>query len=294
MAHYSIKDLEKLTGIKAHTLRIWEKRYDLLEPKRTITNIRSYDDEDLKKILNVALLNRNGIKISRIAEFDDAEIADKISELSVQNPDIANQIDKLVISMIELDEKKFSKVISKAAHQLGFEDTVLRLIYPFFEKVGVLWQTGVINPAQEHFVSNLIRQKLIAAIDKLAVNENPDAKSFIIYLPEGEMHEISLLFFYYLAKKRGQTVVYLGQSVPFNDIVTVALIKPCDYLLTAFSSTFSGIDINAYLENLLQSFPKQNILFSSFDYENMPSRFPDNVTRINNAFHFVDIIGGIV
>jgi DNA-binding transcriptional MerR regulator len=290
MAHYSIKDLEKLTGIKAHTLRIWEKRYNLLEPKRTTTNIRFYDDDDLKRILNVALLNRNGIKISRIAELDEAEISDKISELSVQHPDIANQVDILVMSMIELDEKKFNKVINKSTHQLGFEDTILRLIYPFFEKIGVLWQTGVVNPAQEHFVSNLIRQKLIAAIDKLTENENPDAKRFIMYLPEGELHEINLLFYYYLAKKRGQTVVYLGQSVPFNDLAAVAHIKPCDYILTAFSSSFSGIDINDYLGNLSRSFPDQIIFFSTFNFENMPVRFPDNVTRVKNAFHFVEII----
>jgi MerR family transcriptional regulator, light-induced transcriptional regulator len=294
MAHYSIKDLEKLTGIKAHTLRIWEKRYNLLEPKRTTTNIRFYDDEDLKRILNVALLNRNGIKISRIAELDEVEISDKISDLSIQHPDISNQIDNLVMSMIELDEKKFNKILHKSTFQLGFEDTVLHLIYPFFEKIGVLWQTGVVNPAQEHFVSNLIRQKLVAAIEKLNESENPEAKKFIMYLPEGEMHEISLLFYYYLAKKRGQTVIYLGQSVPFNDLATVAHIKPFDYIFTTFSSTFSGIDINEYLGKLSQTFPNQNIFFSSFDYENMPSLFPDNVTRVKNAFHFVEIIGEIV
>ena len=293
MAHYSIKDLEKLTGIKAHTLRIWEKRYNLLEPKRTTTNIRFYDDEDLKRILNVALLNRNGIKISRIAELNKGEISEKISDLARNHPDTENQIDNLVMSMIDLDEKKFGKVLSRSTQLRGFEDTVLHLIYPFFEKVGVLWQTGVVNPAQEHFVTNLIRQKLISAIDRLTENDQPGARRFIMFLPEGELHEISLLFYYYLAKKRGQKVVYLGQSVPFKDLSAVVHIKPCDYILTSFSSTFSGININEYLGRLSETFKQQSIFFTSFDYENMSRRFPANVTRIKNAFHFEEIISKI-
>jgi methanogenic corrinoid protein MtbC1 len=172
----------------------------------------------------------------------------------------------------------------------GFEETVLHLIYPFFEKIGILWQTGVVNPAQEHFVSNLIRQKLIVAIDKLVENEKPDAQRFIMYLPEGELHEISLLFYYYLAKKKGQKVVYLGQSVPFNDLSSVAQIKPCDYILTSFSSGFNGIDINEYLKLLSHTFPNQKIFFSAFDFEKMIRRFPENVQRIKNAIHFAEII----
>jgi DNA-binding transcriptional MerR regulator len=290
MAHYSIKDLEKLSGIKAHTLRIWEKRYNLLEPKRTTTNIRFYDDEDLKRILNVALLNRNGIKISHIADLNDIEISGKISDLARSHPETANQIDNLVMSMIELDEKKFEKVLAKYTQLYGFEETILHLIYPFFEKIGILWQTGVVNPAQEHFVSNLIRQKLIAAIDKLPDTENRESQRFIMYLPEGELHEISLLFYYFLAKKRGQNVVYLGQSVPFKDLTTVANIKHCDFLLTSFSSSFNGIDINEYLLHLSQTFPKQKIFFSTFDFESITKAIPENVIRLKNAFHFVEIV----
>lgn len=293
MAHYSIKDLEQLSGIKAHTLRIWEKRYNLLEPKRTSTNIRFYDDEDLKHILNVALLNRNGLKISHIAELDEEEISDKITDLARIKPETANQIDTLVMSMIELDEKKFEKVLVKSTQVIGFEDTILHLIYPFFEKIGILWQTGVVNPAQEHFVSNLIRQKLITAIDKLIENNKPDSKRFIMYLPEGELHEIGLLFYYYLAKKRGMNVVYLGQTVPFRDLTTVANIKPCDYLLTTFSSTFSGIDITEYLKHLSETFPKQKIFFSSFDSENHNNTFQKNLNYVKNAFHFVEILNDI-
>jgi len=167
---------------------------------------------------------------------------------------------------------------------------VLQLIYPFFEKIGVLWQTGVVNPAQEHFVSNLIRSKLIAAIDKHVENSKPESKRFVLFLPEGELHEITLLFYHYLIKKRGHRVIYLGQSVPFKDLANVAQIKPFDYILTAFSSSFSGIDINAYLVQLSKTFPKQKILFSTFDYENMSRKFPENTLRVKNAFHLVEIL----
>ena len=225
MANYSIKDLEKLSGIKAHTLRIWEKRYKLVEPKRTITNIRYYNDEDLKRILNIAVLNRNGLKISRIALFDNMEICNKISELSKNIYDTTSQIDNLVISMIELNEKKFENILSANIQQYGFEETVLHTIYPFFEKIGILWQTGAINPAHEHFISNLVRLKLCVAIDRIETDEKTNSKRFLVFLPEGELHEIGLLFYYFLIKKYGYkvppvvvpeehyTVVYKGQSL---------------------------------------------------------------------------------
>ncbi|MCB8994250.1 MAG: MerR family transcriptional regulator [Bacteroidales bacterium] len=293
MAHYSIKDLEKLSGIKAHTLRIWEKRYNLVEPKRTSTNIRYYDDDALRKVLNIALLNRNGLKISHIAELDESEISCKVTDLAIEHPDIANQVDNLVSAMVEFDEKKFDLILNNSTVLRGFEETVLHLIYPFFEKVGVLWQTGVINPAQEHFISNLIRQKLIVAIDKLDDNMGEDTRRFIMFLPEGELHEISLLFFYFLAKKRGFNVLYLGQSVPFKDLSAVIKVRKCDFLLTSFSSTFNGLDISEYIRNMADTFPELRLFFSSFDYENMKHSFPKNTTRIKNAFHFTEILSNI-
>ena len=247
MANYSIRDLEKLSGIKAHTLRIWEKRYKLLEPKRTLTNIRYYDDSDLKRMLNIALLNRNGYKVSKIAELDSAEICKRISELNEKSTNIANRIENLVISMIELDEEKFRRILSEDISSYGFEYTIIHIIYPFFEKIGILWQTGTINPAQEHFISNLIRQKLMTAIDGISVHDPASSKSFLIFLPEGELHEIGLLFYYYLARKNGHKVIYLGQSVPFNDLESILKIQACDYIITAFSSNIHGTDINAYL-----------------------------------------------
>jgi DNA-binding transcriptional MerR regulator len=155
VSNYSIKDLEQLSGIKAHTLRIWEQRYNLLCPKRTDTNIRYYDDQDLKLILNVALLNDNGFKISKIASMEPSEMREEVMKLTERTLTHDDQIHALTISMIEMDEDRFDKILSTNILKLGFEQTMMNIIYPFMSKIGVLWQTGAINPAQEHFISNL-------------------------------------------------------------------------------------------------------------------------------------------
>jgi DNA-binding transcriptional MerR regulator len=289
MAYYSIKDLEKLSGIKAHTLRIWEKRYNLVEPKRTETNIRFYDDDDLKKVLNVALLNRNGLKISHIASLDTEEINSKISDLSKRNQDSESVIENLVISMIELDEKKFEKILTRTIMQAGFENTILYTVYPFLDKIGILWQTGAINPAQEHFISNLVRQKLIVAIDSIIEEDRDDnmpRKRFVLFLPEGELHEIGLLFYYYLIKKEGHKTIYLGQSVPFNDLQSVVEIRACDFLLTSYSSNISGLNFGEYLEKLARNFPDQVIMFSTYTTAAVSNNLPENTRRLENAVDF--------
>jgi DNA-binding transcriptional MerR regulator len=293
MAKYSIRDLEKLSGIKAHTLRIWEKRHKLLEPKRTNTNIRYYNDADLKKILNIALLNRNGYKISKIAGFRESEMCEQVNELAKTSPEITSIIDGLVISMIEMDENRFGQIFSANIDKYGFEETILNIIYPFFEKVGMLWQTGSINPAQEHFISNLIRQKISTAIESTSLINNSRSKSFLIFLPEGELHEIGLLFYYFLAKKQGHRVIYLGQSIPYDDIESVQKIRTCDYILTSFSSAINGLDINNYLSKLAGEFKDKTILFSSFEYEGIKKHLPVNVIRIMNAVHFAEFLKSI-
>ena len=214
MAVYSIKELENLSGIKAHTIRIWEKRYNLIEPYRTTTNIRYYTDQELKKILNVAMLNRHGIKISNIARLTDKELTDEILRVCSSNSSLENIVDSLIITMIDMDEIKFNSIINKAISKHGFTEAFLTVVYPFLEKIGVLWMAGDINPAQEHFVVNLIRQKLITAVDGFSHQFNPKARKFLLFLPEGEWHEIGLLFALYLIKEAGHEVIYLGQSVP--------------------------------------------------------------------------------
>lgn len=161
MAVYSIVDLEKLTGVKAHTIRIWEQRYGVITPKRTQSNIRYYQDDDLKQLLNIAILNKNGHKISRIAQMQPDEINETAAALSSIDISYGAHLDALTIAMIEMDELKFDKIFNTHIQQLGFERAMTELIYPFLDKLSILWLTGSISPVQENFISFLIRQKLL-------------------------------------------------------------------------------------------------------------------------------------
>ncbi len=290
MGSYSIRDLEKISGIKAHTIRTWEKRYGLIKPERTDTNIRCYCDGDLKKILNVSLLNRHGIRISRIARMQESEITEKILTLTGNSHDHDTHIETLVVAMIELDERRFEKTISGSVLRIGFEETILNIIYPFFEKIGILWQTGTINPAQEHFVSNLIRQKMIVAIDALMDNVNPYAGSFILFLPENELHELGLIFFSYMIKKKGHGLIYLGQSVPFDDLLEVNRIHPSDYLVTSVTSALTGDELIAYLEKLKNHFRTQQIYVSGSQAKEISGRLPEKVFLIESALDFRELL----
>ena len=236
MPNYSIKDLEQLSGIKAHTLRIWEKRHGLLSPKRTDTNIRYYDDYELKKLLNISILNEQGIKISKIASMSHIELEGLVKDISSNSRSYKFYIDQLIIAMVDLDEPKFEGVLHEVAMKIGFEDLVTNVLYNFLEQIGVLWLTGNINPAQEHFISNLIRQKIIVAIDQLPYHPNKDLPSIMLFLPEKEMHEIGLLFYYYLAKKIGFKVFYLGQYVPSNDVFAAMDRLEPTYLLCSLTT----------------------------------------------------------
>ncbi|PZX46999.1 MerR family transcriptional regulator [Algoriphagus chordae] len=288
MSNYSIKDLEQLSGIKAHTLRIWEQRYNLLNPKRTETNIRYYDDADLKLILNVAMLNANGLKISKIAAMSSVDISQEIIRLTDQSVDHKDQIQALTICMIELDEVRFEKVLSTNILKLGFEETVLEVIYPFLSKIGLLWQTGAINPAQEHFISNLIRQKLIVAID--GQMGNSQGKTFMLFLPEGELHELSLLFSSYLIKKHGHKVIYLGQSTPQADLISVYNMQKPNYLLTVITSVPAGDKVQEYVDMLGREFPKSEIFVSGLQALEQSLSIPSNLRLLSYAKEIKEIL----
>lgn len=294
MTRYSIRELEKLTGIKAHTIRIWEKRYKVIQPARTDTNIRYYCDDDLKKLLNIAILNRQGWRISEIAKMNKEEIAGKIMNFTYNSRDLESQIEKMVIAMVDLDESTFDQILSNAIMHDGFEQTIIKLIFPFFEKIGILWQTGSINPAQEHFVSNLFRQKIMVAIDNLMIPDKQNAKKFILFLPEGEFHELGLLFYNYLIKKSGQSVIYLGSSVPLDDLSkTAEVIKP-DYLFTAITSALKGTNLENFIEDLSKEFPEQKIFITGLQiYENESKSLPENVEQVYSPLKFSELISSL-
>jgi len=290
MIRYSIKDLEQLTGIKAHTIRIWEKRYHLIEPERTNTNIRYYSDRDLKKLLNVSILNRNGHKISSIVGMDIDEINQKILEISESSPDTENQIEQLIVAMIELDEMRFERVLTSSVIKLGFDDTVVRILYPFFEKIGLLWQIGTIYPAQEHFVSNLIRQKLIIAIDGQSAIAKSNSKTFLMFLPSNEWHELGLLFYNYLIKKAGYKVVYLGQSVPFEDLMEVSAKHNIDALFTSITTPLTRKKFADYIHQLSETFSDKVVFINGYQTHEHMIELPDNVRLAATPADFADEI----
>lgn len=290
MAEYSIKDLERLSGIKAHTLRVWEKRHEIIEPKRTPTNIRYYSDEDLKKILNISILNNNGVKISTIASLSEEELQERVMSISQASVNSSNFIDQLTVAMIELDEGNFERILSVVTLRMGFESTVTEVLYPFLDKIGILWQTGKINPAQEHFISNLIRQKLIVAIDSVPNHGNAKLPGVLLYLPENELHEIGLLFYAYLAKKIGFNVVYLGQSVPYNDVHSVVRIRKPRILITSLSSPIPVSALNDYLSQMSNDFSDARIFISGYQVNDKAVEPHTNICRIKDAMHLKELL----
>jgi DNA-binding transcriptional MerR regulator len=290
MAVYSIKELEKLSGIKAHTIRIWEKRYALFEPHRTNTNIRYYTDNELKKILNVALLNRHGIKISSIAKLNDLELREEIIRVSSTSDSSDTLIDAMVLAMIDFDEYKLDAMIDKSINKIGLKLTVTDVLYPFLEKVGILWQSGDVYPAQEHFVSYLMRQKIIAATDRLSNTFNPQGKKFLLLLPEGEWHEITLLFSQYLIREANHEVIYLGQSVPYSDVLAIGASKRFDYIMVSSSTSRAGFDLRLYLEELAIAFPDKKVLYCSSYQGELPGKTSSNLIPIKRLEDLSDFI----
>ena len=261
MSSFTIKDLENLSGIKAHTLRIWEQRYKFLKPSRTFTNIRYYSNDELKTILNIALLNKYGYKISHIDKMNEQEIREKIISLNQAEARQERMINDLIKNMINLDMDCFEQTLNKFIQAKGIEKAITQIIFPFLQRIGILWLTNHINPAQEHVVSNIIRQKLIVGIESV----NPVLKiekSFLLFLPEGEYHELGLLFMYYILKSRGVNVIYLGSSIPLNDVLYVANLKKPDYLYCHLTSVSQNFDLDRFLQNLTRKFPDTGIVIS--------------------------------
>jgi len=289
MGKYSIKELERLSGIRAHTIRIWEKRHHLVTPQRTQTNIRFYSDDDLKKIINVSVLNNHGIKISKIANLSAAEINQRVSELSESKNSIAIYIEQLILAMIDLEEGRFDEILGKLSLKFGFERMMLEIIYPFLEKIGVLWLTDNVTPAQEHFISNLIRNKLIVAIDSLPLPGH-DAPSAVLFLPENELHEIGLLFCCYICKKTGLRTYYLGQTVPYLSLRSICEEHQPNLLVSSFTAYPQSHAIQGYVNKLAQDFPNARVLLTGYAFKKTAVTPPENVHLFANALTFKELV----
>ncbi|MCC5945298.1 MAG: MerR family transcriptional regulator [Bernardetiaceae bacterium] len=287
---YSIRDLENLTGIKAHTIRMWEQRYEIVSPKRTDSNIRYYDAEDLKRMLNVALLNNHGLKISKIAKMSQEQLCMQVNQTLEQASDYQSQINALTVAMIEFNEEQFEKIIVTNILQIGFEQTMVHIIFPFLMRIGVLWTTDAINPAQEHFVTNLIRQKIIVAIDGQVTPKNGKAENYMLYLPEDELHEISLLFACYLIKSRGNKVVYLGQNLPFTALKDAYKIYKPDYFFTVLTTNPPLEEVQDYVDTVAKDFPHIKIFVTGSQVVGQDIQGTDNLWILNKIQDFIDYL----
>jgi len=290
MTLYSIKDLEYLSGIKAHTIRIWEKRYHLLDPNRTDTNIRSYSDDDVRRILNVAMLIKNGYKISNVAAFDEAKLQSEVIRLNRNLSDPEKNIDQLLFHTVNIDTFGFEHLLEKIISELGFSKTILQVIFPFFERIGILWQAGSIFAAHEHFVSNLVRNRLIRETGKFESSDN--AKSILFFLRENEYHELGLLYSNYLASNAGLHCVYLGQNLPFDDLANLLNNSEFDFVCTSFISAIEKPEMEQYLANLSLVFNKNKILVAGRQLAIHKPKLPSNVVVVKSSNEFLKKIAG--
>ena len=288
---YFIKDIENITGIKAYTLRIWEQRYGMLVPKRTETNIRYYEEDDLKYMMNIAILNVHGIKISHIAQMDRDEVQRKTLSISENNTGQQAQIATLTSAMFDFDEREFIKTLSINILQLGMEQTTTQIIFPFLQHLGVMWLSGTIHIAHEHFITNLIKQRIFVAIDQLNIIPNANAKKFLLFLPNGENHELSLLLASYLLRANGKNVIYLGTSTPLEDLNKIHKLHNPDYVFCALTNPNSSMPVQVYLNTLSRSWPNTQILVTGSQVvKRRDLKIPENCRVIADPTSFLQFL----
>ncbi|SNT19951.1 DNA-binding transcriptional regulator, MerR family [Ekhidna lutea] len=287
MSVYSIKDLEHLSGIKAHTIRIWEQRYKLFSPQRTATNIRYYNDNDLKLILNIALLKNHGFKISKIVAMPQEVIQDEVRKVGLANQSFDEKISTLTLAMVELDENLFTKSIDTCIAKFGFEDAMLRIVYPFMRKIGILWLSNSINPAQEHFISHLVRQKLIAKTDEIDMNTK--GPLILLFLPEGELHELGLLFANLQLRQNGIKTIFFGQTVPLEALEEVYNQLNPEYMLTAMTTAPKPSEIQKYVNTLSSKFEDCSIYITGGRIIDQDIALPSNVSILNQLEDLIQI-----
>jgi len=259
---FSIKDMEVLSGVKAHTIRMWEQRFHMFEPRRTPGNIRYYNDSDLKKLLNLSFLTQQGYKVSVLARMSEEELSRRVVDLSLTCTGVESRIQSLTMHMLQLNELGFTQLLSVFIKESGLERVMLDIVFPFFRAIGFMWQTGTITPAHEHFITHLIRQKLIVSIDQMDYDQQEAAKKYLLFLPEGEFHELGLLFAHYVIRSRGHETIYLGANVPYADLKTVYSTYKPQSILCILTSAQVDLTASEYLNQLSSDFPKAQIMAS--------------------------------
>ena len=250
---FSIKDLENLSGVKAHTIRIWEKRYNLFQPKRSDTNIRTYDLKSLQKVLNIALLLENGHKISKLAKLDEEEISSKVKALSTIDGDILHTINRFKLAMLNFDQQLFNNTYHELLAKYTFQEIFSTYFIKLLEHIGLLWTSNTILPAHEHFISTLIKQKILINIEKAEGQNQKTDKTYVLFLPLNEMHDIGLLYIHYELLLKGYQSIYLGENLPLENLHEIQKVFKRIVFVSYFTIEPNKNNVQAYLKEFYES-----------------------------------------
>ncbi|WP_329806628.1 MerR family transcriptional regulator [Flavobacterium facile] len=289
---FSIKDLENLSGIKAHTIRIWEKRYDLLEPMRTDTNIRSYDVRNLQKLLNVVLLTDFGYKISKISKLNQEEIEKFVLKIQTEKTINNHVLSNFKMAMLNFDQSLFVKTYNELLSNKKFSEIFYETFIPLLEEIGVLWTTNTITPAHEHFISHLIKQKILIEIEKYQISQKDISdKTYILYLPFNEIHDLGLLFLHHEIITKGHHSVYLGRSLPIENLIELNNhFKKITYI-TYLTVEPNEDEIDNYLNDFNNTILKDNtnelLIFGRKAKTLENEKLPKNIKSIENIHDFI-------
>lgn len=289
---FTIKDLENLSGIKAHTIRIWEQRYNFLKPCRTETNIRYYCSQELKTVLNISLLNKYGYKISHIDKMSEQELRSRIYALSDMEARQERLVNELIAHMIDLDITSFERELDGYVLTHGIDRAISQIIFPFLHRIGILWLTNHIHPAQEHLVSNIIRQKLIVGIEG-AVSFRQIPCTVLLFLPEGEHHELGLLYVHYLLRSHGIKALYLGADVPLKDVEFVSRYKAPDYLYTHVTGITGNFNFEKFLSRIGQRIPDVPLVISGQLARTYVRKIPPGVNFKRTIAEVLGFVAGL-
>ncbi len=289
---FSIKNLENLSGIKAHTLRIWEKRYNLLEPERTDTNIRRYSLDSLRKLLNVTLLYNHGFKISKIASLDGSEIPKLVRSIALKTNSEQVSINAFKLAMINFDYELFDTNYEEILQHHNFEYLFMNIFMPLMKELGILWQTGAISPSHEHFITNLVKQKIHLQTEYLQKNKfEPNHPIFVLFLPENEIHELGILYLNYLILSKGHRTIFLGQSLQTSSLQTLYSYETKYYFVSYITVEPSKDEIMPYLQNfynkILDKQDSKLILFGPQQIAIDKEALPEKIEMFRSVESFV-------
>lgn len=292
---FSIRDMENLSGIKAHTIRIWEKRYNLFNPERTDTNIRTYSIASLQKLLNVTLLYNNGYKISKIAKLDDSKIPALVKEIVAKNSEKNHALNSLKLAMLNFDQSLFLKTYHSLMEGRTFTDIFNKVFIPLLNELGLLWQTNTISPAHEHFISNLIKQKIYIHTEQLQIEEpTQNDKVYVLFLPENEIHEIGLLYINYQIALRGYKTIYLGQTMPIENLVDLLKYYNNIRFISYFTVAPTQYELDDYLARfteVLELSPNSKLYVLGHQIQHIAQEnLPDAIKLFNSIEHLVESV----